>query len=769
VNCALDIQRTSKADFDADLRIGIHLGDITIENNDVYGDGVNVAARLESIADPGGIYISESIEKAIRGQSNVQAKYLGESKLKNVEYRVPTYAVQGVGLPIPEVKREEQLKGHLWAEVQRRSILRAGATYIVLSLLSILLLPYVQSVVNLPLWFSAALMGILIAGFPLALYLAWNYERSPAGFVKTSSKESWQNPYQGSQRKPLTSNFIIAGMALIIVVSYIFPRFRLDNYSQLFNDTALETAAVDKSIAVLPFINMSNDPKQEYFSAGMMEEILNHLYRIEDLRVPSRTTSMKYKDTRLSATEIAAEIGVTHILEGSVRKDYNRLRITVQLIDAVNDKHLWAESYDGLLSDTIFVIQSKIAKKIASSLSVVITPDEEERIDKIPTKDIAAYDLCIRANHERWLYLQTNKNKHLIRAYDLYEKALKIDPNYVLAVIGKGQTYNAEFKADSALKYANKAIALDPEFNRSYGLKGYCYSIMGKRDLALEYFLKAIDLPPKDDFWFTYHSAIGQLYLRAENNVIRALPYLRKGIREGSQYSSSTYGLLAGAYLAIGDYKRAEEYLIKSLEVEFNCIAIYRYSWLLIVQGKFQEALQFADSSCQKVECELACSLSRFEASMLLCDFEKAEQYFYTYQNEGSKARGYYNTNRMNPQIGYIYYQQGKSEDAELFFDEQIQKTKSRIDAGKQYRSNYKLLAQIYAFQGDRNEALKYLYEYAELGFDNGDHDFILLDPFFESLRDDPEFKAIVKKAQEEKAAIRAQVKEMEERGELDL
>jgi len=137
VNCAVEIQRTSRADFDEDLRIGIHLGDITIEDGDVYGDGVNVASRLESIADPGGIYISESIEKAIQGQSDIQAKYLGEVKLKNVAYGVRTYAVQGVGLPIPEVGQEKQLSGHLWAELQRRGVLRAGATYIVLSLLAI--------------------------------------------------------------------------------------------------------------------------------------------------------------------------------------------------------------------------------------------------------------------------------------------------------------------------------------------------------------------------------------------------------------------------------------------------------------------------------------------------------------------------------------------------------------------------------------------------------------------------------------------------------
>ena len=139
VLCAVDIQKAARAELDAQLRIGIHSGDITIENDDVYGDGVNVASRLESIADPGGIYISDAIEKAIRGQSDVQAKYLGESKLKNVDYGVRTYAVQGVGLPVPEVKDVKELSGHFWAEVQRRDVIRATVSYMAISLLLVIL------------------------------------------------------------------------------------------------------------------------------------------------------------------------------------------------------------------------------------------------------------------------------------------------------------------------------------------------------------------------------------------------------------------------------------------------------------------------------------------------------------------------------------------------------------------------------------------------------------------------------------------------------
>ncbi len=178
VSCAVDIQSASRDDFDADIRIGIHLGDITIESNDVYGDGVNVAARLESIADPGGIYISESIEKAIRGQGSIRSIYLGESILKNVDYGVRTYALQGAGLPIPKVKSEEILIGYFWAVMRRKSMIRIWITFLLVSIFFILLIPYVNSITELAEGPTMILVIIFGIAFQLALYLAWNMEKN---------------------------------------------------------------------------------------------------------------------------------------------------------------------------------------------------------------------------------------------------------------------------------------------------------------------------------------------------------------------------------------------------------------------------------------------------------------------------------------------------------------------------------------------------------------------------------------------------------------
>jgi len=191
-----------------------------------------------------------------------------------------------------------------------------------------------------------------------------------------------------------------------------------------------------------------------------------------------------------------------------------------------------------------------------------------------------------------------------------------------------------------------------------------------------------------------------------------------------------------------------------------------------LIQGKFQEAFQFTSSICQKIEgCHEPCYIGLFRESLYLGEFEQAEQYYKQWQTTSSPDPW---LDQYNYLIGYVYHRLGRTQEAEKIFDEQIKKIKFQLNKGQKdgwgNLPNYLLvnLSGIYAFQGD-NEALRYLAEYAEKGFTLGMHDFILIDPFFESIRDDPKFKAIVKQAQDEKAALRAQVREMEERGELEL
>jgi len=673
VYCAKEIQKTCQDHPDLNLRIGIHLGEIVFEGDDVFGDGVNIASRIEPLSPVGGILVTEAVHNNLINKKDVESSYVGEEQLKNVKMPVKLYQVHVEGV-------------------------------------------------------------------------------EPMVIPGPSAAPQEVSPKSNNPRKIA---FAVAGVLLVLLLSY----FLYSNFSTQQQLADAPPKAIDKSIAVLPFKDDSQGGDNQYFCDGMMDEILNHLQKIAELGVKSRTAVEPYRNSTQSFAAIAQELEVAFVLEGSVRKYGDRFRVTTQLIDVESGNHLWSETYDGVFSDTIFVIQSNIAKKIAASLHAVITPEEEKVIDKFPTTNVAAYELYIRAEHERRASDLARDYKHKKAAIALYDQALKLDPNFVLAIAGRGQMYIGRMgNVDSAFMDADRLIAVAPELNRGYGLKGECYSSRGKLDLALDSYLKAISLPPKDAYWFLYHERIGNVYTW-QNDLIKAIPYYKKGLEMTETYNMfRVYTGLASVYLNIGDYETAEEYVSKSLESEVSCTAIGQYNWLMQIQGKFKEALQFIDSTCHQGACEWECTKALFQISWLLGDFEKAEQYWDQWQNPGRI---------IIYEIGYVYDQLGRKEDAGETFTTNIRRLESRL--GRGHPITYLRLSRIHAFQGDKKQALKYLAEYAKRGFTHGWHDFILIDPFFESLRDDPEFKAIVKQAQEEKAVLRAQVREMEERGELTL
>jgi len=562
VNCSIEIQEIARGKLDAKLRIGIHLGDITIENEDIYGDGVNIASRLESIADAGGIYISESIEKAIQGQTDVQAKYLGEVKLKNVAYGVKTYALQAVGLPVPEVKDEKELSGHFIAELQRRGVLRAGTVYLGVALILILLLREGQNWLTVPDWSIVALMTMLIIGLPIALYLAWNYERSPEGFVRTSSRESWQNPYTAGQRKPLTSNFIIAVMALIIIVMYVYPRY-------ISSEAGTEVNVHDKSIAVLPFKSLSDDREKQYLADGVMDAILLHLSKIEDLRVITRTSVEKYRDPTQTIIEIARELKVNYILEGSFQKYGDQVRLIVQLSNAEEkEDHIWANEYNRDWSD-IFSVQSEVAQTIATELHAVITPEVKERIETVPTSDLTAYDFYLKGEE---YHLRSRMEENWRYAIQMFKRAVEIDLNYTLAWVGLASVSRSiywfhydrsEEHLEQTKQYLDKAIALDPdqmEVQLETGM--YYYHCKLNYPKALQILEKLKSEYPKNH---SLHLMVGYVYRRM-GQFEKAFEYIDQGI---SLNRSGWMGWNdAGVTLImLGRYDQAEDYLKTAIDL----------------------------------------------------------------------------------------------------------------------------------------------------------------------------------------------------------
>ena len=573
VLCAVDIQKAARADLDGKLRIGIHSGDITIVNDDVYGDGINVASRLESIADPGGIYISDAIEKAIRGQSDIKAKYLGESKLKNVDYGVPTYAVQGVGLPVPEVKDIKELYGHFWAEVQRRGVIRVAVSYLVTAFFLVLLWEQVYDWgLNLPQWSMTLLRIVLGIGLPVALYLAWNYEKSPEGFVRTTSPQSWQNPLKASQRKPLTGSLIIVGLVLIIVIMYLFSQPDTAEQSLKPVEPKLKSPVTDKSIAVIPFVDMSPEGDHEWFSDGISEELLNALVRIPGLKVVGRTSSWTYKGvTNKDLKEIGKEQGVGTVLEGSVRKSGANIRITAQLVNTKDGFHLWSHTYDRELTD-IFAVQDEITAAIVEAMSVHLG-DDAVSLKPTVTADIGAYTIYLQARQK----LALRGIENLIEARRLFEQAIRLDPDYDPAYSGLARAlslfhhfsteYSAQELIGPAKSAANKALELNPKNSEAYSVLGYTAAILEWDWTGAEQaFNKSLELTHNDAEVYNF---IGDYYRVVVQHPTLAIKMESRAL-ELDPLHPVNHDDLGGAYALVKDWENALQYAQSARNLGIN-------------------------------------------------------------------------------------------------------------------------------------------------------------------------------------------------------
>src|ERR1700756_1378663 len=301
-------------------------------------------------------------------------------------------------------------------EVQRRKVYRVAAAYIIAAGVIIQIGSAVFAAWELPNWAFRLVVVLLLIGFPIALILAWAYDVTPQGIRVTSTPSV---PIARRRRNVI----MLIGIGVIISAAagfFLLPR--------------VSARKIDKSIAVLPFQNLSDEKENAYFADGIQDDILTNLSKIGDLKVISRMSVMSYRGEGVrNAREIGKALGVASLLEGSVRRIGNRVRVSVQLINANNDEHIWAEDYDRDLTD-VFAIQTDLAQKIASALQAKLSPHEKERLDRQPTKDPNAYLLFIQA-HDYANRPDRFRNTSL-KAEELFEQAIKLDPNFALAFAG---------------------------------------------------------------------------------------------------------------------------------------------------------------------------------------------------------------------------------------------------------------------------------------------------------------------------------------------
>ncbi len=354
----------------------------------------------------------------------------------------------------------------LWKELKRRNVLRVATVYAMSAWLVIQVAVAMFPYLGLPRWSITAVIVMALVGFPIALIISWIYEWGPDGIVRTEDVDDGRAAPTTPPKRSLAGSATIGILAVLLVGQYFyFKHWKGD--AQATTGIAVKERAL--SVAVLPFVNMSSDPEQEFFSDGLTEDIITQLAKIKDLHVISRTTCMKFKGDTLSITEIGAQLNVGTILEGSVQRAGDQLRITAQLIDVATDAHLWAESYDRSVND-LFTIQREIAVAIAGMLQRTLTPAETNSLAQAPTQNIEAYQAYLKGRH------LSHKDHFLgetaLEAIVNLEQAVQLDSTFALAYAELARcharvyylrTDQTDERRAMATRAMEKAIALGPE------------------------------------------------------------------------------------------------------------------------------------------------------------------------------------------------------------------------------------------------------------------------------------------------------------------
>ncbi len=296
----------------------------------------------------------------------------------------------------PQEKREPSSgkSTSFWAELKRRKVMRVGITYGVVAWLLIQIAATVFPQLGIPDWAAKLVTVLLLIGFPIALIITWAFELTPEGIRTTRNARENRGDEPVSKKQIRKRNWMTlgfaAGLPTVIFGSLaIFFFIRSDSSN-------IETASLENSIAVLPLINMSASDENAYFAGGVHEDVLTNLSRIQEMEVVSRTTMLRYAASELTLKEIGEALKVKYIVEGSVRRIGNHVRVTIQLIDALNDRHMWASNFERELVD-VFATQSELAREISNSIHLEIQPETVGNLANMPTFSVRAYDLYLRS------------------------------------------------------------------------------------------------------------------------------------------------------------------------------------------------------------------------------------------------------------------------------------------------------------------------------------------------------------------------------------
>ena len=383
-----------------------------------------------------------------------------------------------------------------YEELKRRNVSKVAVLYIIAAWLLLQVTDVLSSLLTVPEWAGSFVIMLLLLGFFPVMIFTWVYEVTPEGLKKEKDIDRSKSITPDTGRKV---NTLIVVLLVLAIAGLVADRLIPETGDLTPGVEELAAAVSDRSIAVLPFVNMSSDDEQEYFSDGLSEELLNLLAKIPELQVTSRSSAFSYKGKDIKLYDVSRELNVAHILEGSVRRSGDQVRITAQLIEARTDTHLWSETFDRKLDD-VFAIQDEIAAAVVAQLKVTLLGEAP----KVEAVDPEAYSLYLQARH--WSRQFTPET--MIKAVNLYQQALAIAPDYAAAWAGLGRTYVNQANTDQlsitdgrrlAREAADRAVLIDPEYAPAHAaLGGIARDLDNDPVKAAQHIGRALALAPTD-------------------------------------------------------------------------------------------------------------------------------------------------------------------------------------------------------------------------------------------------------------------------------
>lgn len=659
VLAAIDIQHEMQENPKVPVRIGIHSGDIMLEENDIYGEGVNVASRVESFSVAGGIFISGKINDEIKNQPDILTRSLGSYQFKNIKQPVELFAVCNVGVTVPQKYK--------------------------------------------------------IEGKGIALV--------DKGIFSRKNKR-----------------LIIAAVALITITLF--------GYFKLFITTG---SFITKSVAVMPFQNMNNDPESEFLSDGITEDILTQISRISDLNVISNSTMTLFKNSKKSVQEIGKELNAGFILEGRVRRMDNKIRIFVQLLDAQTGQNLWAETYYRDYSK-VFDIQSEIAEIIAAVLEAKLSPAEKERIKRKPTDNLTAYEYYLKGRENYTHYKKEDNEKAIV----FFKKAIGLDKKYLLAWAGLGDAYSQKYGRfgfdkswiDSSKTAANNAIKLDSTSSEAYKALANAYNYASDYDKGFELLQTSVRFNPNNA------PAVGNLgagyFIRGD--LPDALKWEKKATAINPK-NNIPFQLIGWIYRLLGDFKNAELWLKKSLELKPFKDSYRELAFTYLQEDEKAEAMKLVPF----IVASDTTNYSSYEEAALVClqagDISMAKDYFH--KSVDLNASLITDASTYAPiGLGAILLKEGKKIDAEILLSRSLSLFLDEIQKGKQDDEFRIGVAAILSIQGKKEEALGWMRKAIDVKW--LDYGMFETSPWFENINTDPRFKQMINTVKKEIYDMRA-------------